>query len=178
MSTSVISQDGMQKALAWAWDKSLNGIPGTGTAEELPESYLTENSSVENAIDELITCQCRKCGASGFMTGLGGLVTLPVAIPANISSVLYMQLRMIAAIAYMCHEDIHSDRVQTLAYLCLCGKAMGDVLKDAGIVCGKKFVAAQIKRLPGGIIKSINKAVGFRLITKFGSKGFINLGKR
>ena len=143
----------------------------------MAESYLTENSSVENAIDELITCQCRKCGASGFMTGLGGLVTLPVAIPANISSVLYMQLRMIAAIAYMCHEDIHSDRVQTLAYLCLCGKAMGDVLKDAGIVCGEKFVATQIKRLPGGIIKSINKAVGFRLMTKFGSKGFINLGK-
>lgn len=177
MSTSVISQDGMQKALAWAWDKSLNGIPGTGTAEELAESYLTENSSVENAIDELITWQCKKCGASGFMTGLGGLVTLPVAIPANISSVLYMQLRMIAAIAYMCHEDIHSDRVQTLAYLCLCGKAMGDVLKDAGIVCGEKFVAAQIKRLPGTVIKAINRAVGFRLITKFGSKGFINLGK-
>ena len=105
------------------------------------------------------------------------LVTLPVAIPANISSVLYMQLRMIAAIAYMCHEDIHSDRVQTLAYLCLCGKAMGDALKDAGIVCGEKFVAAQIKRLPGTVIKAINRAVGFRLITKFGSKGFINLGK-
>ena len=84
---------------------------------------------------------------------------------------------MIAAIAYMCHEDIHSDRVQTLAYLCLCGKAMGDVLKDAGIVCGEKFVAAQIKRLPGTVIKAINRAVGFRLITKFGSKGFINLGK-
>lgn len=173
----VISQEGMQKALSWAWDKSLNGVPGIGTAEELAESYLTENSSVENAIDELITCQCRKCGASGFMTGLGGLVTLPVAIPANISSVLYMQLRMIAAIAYMCHEDIHSDRVQTLAYSCLCGKEMGDVLKDAGIECGEKILAAQINRIPGTVIKAINRAVGLRLITKFGSKGFINLGK-
>ena len=177
MGKSVISQEGMQKALSWAWDKSLNGIPGTGTAEELAESYLSGKDSVENAIDELITWQCRKCGTSGFMTGLGGLVTLPVAIPANITSTLYMQLRMVAAIAYMCHEDIHSDKVQTLAYLCLCGKGVGDVLKNAGIVCGQKIVAAQIKRLPGEIITAINKAVGVRLITKFGSKGIINLGK-
>lgn len=177
MSKSVISEEGMQKVLSWAWDKSLNGFPGAETAEELAESYLAENGSVENAIDELITWQCRKCGASGFITGLGGLVTLPVAIPANISSVLYIQLRMIAAIAYMCHEDIHSDKVQTIAYLCLCGNSLADALKDAGVVVGKKLVVAQIKRLPGEIIKAINRAVGFRLITKFGSKGIINLGK-
>ena len=177
MSKSIISQEGMQKALSWAWDKSLNGIPGTGTAEELAESYLAENGSVENAIDELIAWQCRKCGTSGFMTGFGGLVTLPVTIPANITSVLYIQLRMVAAIAYMCHEDIHSDKVQTLAYLCLCGNSMEGVLKDAGVAVGKKIVVSQIKRIPGGIITAINRAVGFRLITKFGSKGFINLGK-
>ena len=177
MGKSVISQEGMQKALSWAWDKSLNGIPGTGTAEKLAESYLAENGSVENAIDELIAWQCRKCGTSGFMTGFGGLVTLPVTIPANITSVLYIQLRMVAAIAYMCHEDIRSDKVQTLAYLCLCGNSMEGVLKDAGVAVGKKIAAAQIKRIPGEIITAINRAVGFRLITKFGSKGFINLGK-
>ena len=177
MSTSVITQEGMQKALSWAWDKSLNGVPGIGTAEELAESYLSENGSVESAIDELVTWQCKKCGVSGFITGLGGLVTLPVAIPANISSVLYMQLRMVAAIAYMCHEDIHSDKVQTLAYLCLCGNAMEGVLKNAGVAVGKKILAAQINRIPGTVIKAINRAVGFRLITKFGSKGIINLGK-
>jgi hypothetical protein len=29
----------------------------------------------------------------------------------------------------------------------------------------------------GGVIKTINKSVGTRLVTKFGSKGIINLGK-
>ena len=72
MSTSIISEEGMQKALSWAWDKSLNGFPGVETAKELAESYLVENGSVENAIDELITWQCRKCGTSGFITGLDG----------------------------------------------------------------------------------------------------------
>lgn len=34
-----------------------------------------------------------------------------------------------------------------------------------------------IKEIPGHAIKAINKAVGFRLVTKFGEKGIINLGK-
>lgn len=39
---------------------------------------------------------------------------LPVAIPANISSVLYIQLRMIAAIAIMSGHDVKDDKVRTL----------------------------------------------------------------
>ena len=38
-----------------------------------------------------------KCAASGFLTGFGGFLTLPINVPANLSSVLYVQLRMIAA---------------------------------------------------------------------------------
>ena len=34
-----------------------------------------------------------------------------------------------------------------------------------------------IKRILFEVIKQINKAVGFRLVTKFGEKGVINLGK-
>ena len=34
-----------------------------------------------------------------------------------------------------------------------------------------------IKRILFEVIKQINKAVGFRLVTKFGETGVINLGK-
>ena len=34
-----------------------------------------------------------------------------------------------------------------------------------------------IKEISGETIKSINKAVGFRLVTKLGEKGVVNLGK-
>ena len=41
---------------------------------------------------------------------------------------------------------------------------------------GLKAGQAQVKRIPGEVIKKINQAVGFRMVTKFGSKGVINLG--
>lgn len=49
--------------------------------------------------------------------------------------------------------------------------------KKCWIQVGGKVGQSQIKKIPGEIIKSINKAVGFRLVTKFGQKGIINLGK-
>ena len=33
--------------------------------------------------------QIKKCTVSGFVTGLGGILTIPVTVPANIASVLY-----------------------------------------------------------------------------------------
>jgi hypothetical protein len=42
-------------------------------------------------------------------------MTLPVANPANLTSVLYIQLRMIAAIAHMGDHDISDDQVKSMA---------------------------------------------------------------
>ncbi|MDA5560577.1 EcsC family protein [Exiguobacterium sp. MMG028] len=132
---------------------------------------------MEQGIDKLITIQLAKCGTSGFLTGLGGLITLPVAVPANISSVLFIQMRMIASIAVMRGYDVKDDQVRTFVYASLTGKAATDIIKQAGVQVGQKLAVNMIKKLPFEVIKKINKAVGFRLMTKFGQKGVINMGK-
>lgn len=42
---------------------------------------------------------------------------------------------------------------------------------------GTKMSVVLIKRISFEVIKEINKKVGFRLVTKFGNKGIVNLGK-
>lgn len=167
----------IQQALDWAYEKAVNGVPGLDSAEEIAKSYMKDGGDPKDQVNSLIRWQIAKCATSGFITGLGGLVTLPVSIPANISSVLYVQIRMIAAIAHIGGQDIRDDKVRTLVFSCLCGSAATDVLKDIGIQIGTKLSQAALKRLSGEIIKSINRAVGFRLLTKFGQTGVINLGK-
>lgn len=54
---------------------------------------------------------------------------------------------------------------------------MKDILKDAGIVIAQKIAINSIKSISRTTITNINKAIGFRLITKFGTTGVINLGK-
>ncbi len=167
----------MEQIMDWSYTKALNGVPGMGSVEELAQDYLKGSGTLEEKVDSLIRWQNAKCATSGFITNLGGVLSMPVGIPANISSVLYVQLRMIAAIAYMGGYDVRDDRVKTLAFVCLCGNSVEDLLKDAGIQIGKCAAKSLIRKIPYAVILKINQMVGFRLVTKFGQKGLINLTK-
>jgi len=172
-----LSENKIMKALDWAYEKVVDGVPGLDSAAELAEDYMKGNGSLYDKTNSLIRWQNIKAGTSGFLSGLGGWLTMPVAIPINISSVMYVQIRMIAAIAHMGGHDLKDDRVKTLVYACLTGNAGKDILKQAGIQIGKKLTTQAIKNVSREVITKINQKVGFRLLTKFGEKGAINLGK-
>jgi hypothetical protein len=177
MGKSIISPEQMMKALEKCYDGAMNGLPGSKTCEEMANEYMRKYSSRQEAARKLIDVQVAKCTTSGFVTSLGGLITLPVTIPANVASVLYVQMRMIGAIAIMGGYDLHDDEVQTMVYLCLVKSSITDVCKSAGVKIANKVSLSLLKKLPGSILTKINQKVGFRLITKFGEKGIINLTK-
>lgn len=173
-----LTMETIQQALEWAYDKAVNSnIPGLDNAQQMASNYMEQDGSPEDKVNSLIRWQNTKASASGFVSGLGGAITLPLAIPANITSVLYIQIRMIAAIAHMGGYDLRNDQVKTMVYACLCGNAASEVLKTAGVKIGTKLTEQAIKNISGAVLTKINQAVGFRLLTKFGSKGAINLAK-
>ena len=173
-----ITEDQMLEILNSLYIKSVNGIPKVSLpVDDLVEDYIKKNPNVEEAAKSLINNSTVKCGTSGFLTGFGGFATMIATLPANITSVMYIQLRMCCAIAKMAGYDIHSDQVQTLVYACLTGSAMSDILKQAGIKFGQKFGVAMVNKIPGKTVTAINHKVGFRFVTKFGETGIVNLGK-
>lgn len=171
-----ITQSGMMKTLDWAYDKTLSGLPGQKKLDDLVDDYLSGND-VETAINKLIAFQSTKAAVSGFMTGFGGVLTMPVTIPANVTTVILFQMRMIAAIAKMRGYDLKSDQVQTFVYATLAGTTVADVMKKTGVIVGNKMLLGVVRKIPGKTLTKINQAVGFRLVTKLGSKGTINLWK-
>lgn len=173
-----LSEGKIMQALNWAYDKALDGtIPGTDSSYEMAENYLKGNDNLEAKVNSLIRWQNTKSATTGFVSGLGGIITMPVAIPASIATVIYVQIRMITAIAIMGGYDVKDDRVKALVYSCLAGNAAKDILKGTGIIIGSKMSTQLIKSISRETIVAINKQVGFRLLTKFGEKGAINLGK-
>jgi len=172
-----ITQSKIMSALDWGYDKAVNGVPGLDSAQELADSYMRKSGSEMDQANSLIRWQNTKAGTSGFLSGLGGVITMPVTLPANITSVLYVQIRMIAAIAHMGGHDVQDDQVKSLVYVCLTGNSAKDIMKGAGIAIGTKLTTNAIKSISGKTIIAINQKVGFRLVTKFGEKGVINLGK-
>ena len=154
------------KALEWSYGKALIGGGPFGSSYDLAKDYLSKTKSQEAAVKSLIDWQVAKCATSGFITGLGGLVTLPVAIPANISSVLLIQLQMILAIAIMGGYNPNSDQVKSLAFICLTGTAATAVLKDVGISVGQRVTEKTLQSISEQVIRRINYLVKTRLLTK------------
>ena len=172
------SQEEIMQLLDKLYDQSIHGIAKVSPPiEELANDYLEKSSNAAAAAKKFINYQIAKCTTSGFVTGLGGLITLPVAIPANVGSVMYVQMRMIACLAYMGGYDTNSDQVQTLVYACLAGISIDQILKQAGIQFGNKLAMAMVRKIPGEVLTKINHKVGFKFLTKFGTKGVINIGK-
>lgn len=178
-----VNESNIQKLLNWTYDASIEGLPKMATAEELAESFLKKYDSTDKAIKALIRYQNTKASSLGFVTGLGGLILLPVAVPANIASVLYVQMRMVAAIAYIRGFDVHDEEVKTLVFVALTGNSAEKVLKGTGLKMGKKMFGRKIfertvrNQVTSESLTKINQKVGFRLVTKFGQRGLINLGR-
>ena len=174
---NALTEQTIMTALDFAYEKAINGVAGLDSASELAESYLKEDGELIDKANSLIRWQNTKAATSGFLTGLGGLLVMPVTIPANLTSVYFVQIRMIAAIAQMGDYDVRDDKVKSLIYACLVGNAAKEMLKDVGIQIGKKLTQTAINSISGQVIIKINKAVGFRLLTKAGTTGIVNLTK-
>ena len=172
------SETEIMSTLEKLYEKSINGIPVVSPPiKDLADQYLCKHDTVEKAAKSFINYQIAKCATSGFLTGFGGIITLPVTIPANIGSVLYVQMRMIACLAHMGGYKMNSDQTQTLVYACLAGVSLDTIVKQTGIKLGTKLSLSLVEKIPGTALTKINQKVGFRLFTKFGSTGVINIGK-
>ena len=171
------TETALLRILDWAYGKATDGLPGFGSANDLAEDYLMRDGTLSENVNALIRWQNTKAGTSGFLTGLGGLITLPVTVPANISVVLLVQVRMIAAIAIMGGYDVKDDRVRTLVYMCLAGNAAKEIMSKMGIDLTTRLARSAIQSISGKTLTAINQAVGFRLVTKFGEKGVLNMGR-
>ena len=123
----------------------------------------------EGDIDHWIRLATTQAGAAGFVTNLGGVLTLPIALPANFLGTAAVQMRLIAKIASARGYDVGSDEVKAFVFACLLGNAAVDALKDAGVRVGMRLGPVMLQRL--------NQTVLTRLLTRFGTMGAANLTK-
>src|SRR5260370_12476568 len=81
-------------ALEWAYGRAVGGVPGLDGAEALAVGYAGRYATTDEAVATLIARQSGKAGIAGFVTGCGGAIALPLALPVNLFSPLYIPLRL------------------------------------------------------------------------------------
>lgn len=151
--------------------KAIEGFPGFPGAREVARRHLDKRGDVERAIRDVIEQHVRLAGVQGFVTNIGGVVTMPVTIPANIAGIAVLHLRMAATIAHLRGYDIADPRVRTAALVTLLGRdGVEDSLRGRDLP-GRPFdIATGINEPDPAVVERAVAAVTSQLVARIGGK--------
>jgi uncharacterized protein (DUF697 family) len=161
----------------WVYGRAIDGLPGFDGAEALAAEYAARHPTTEEAVKALIAWHSRMAAVAGFATGCGGFVALPLAMPANLAGALYLQVRLVAAIAHLHGHDIRHSRVRMLVLACLSGSKAADTLRDAGIRFGTRVGRDAVGWAAPVLFSKSRHAGHFAALGAAGARGIAGLGK-
>jgi len=106
-----------------ALDKAIDGVGPLRSAAASADSKLVDaNGDVEEAVAKLVRFHTALAGAQGFVTNLGGVAALAVALPANVVGVTLVQCHLIAGIAHLRGYNLDDPRVRNAILVCMLGE--------------------------------------------------------
>ena len=104
-------------------DKAIDGVGPLRSAAASADSRLVDaKGDVEDAVNALVRLHVGLAGVQGFVTNLGGIPAIAVAIPANIVGVTLVQCHLVAGIAHLRGYDIEDARVRNAILACMLGE--------------------------------------------------------
>lgn len=110
-------------------DHAIDGIGPLHSAVATADGKLVDaHGDVEKAIGALVRLHTGLAGAQGFLTNLGGIVTLAVTVPANVVGVTLVQCHLVAGIAHLRGYDLEDGRVRNAILACMLGAGAVDRL--------------------------------------------------
>ncbi len=111
--------------------KAISGVGPLPSAAAAADKQLTQNDGhLDKATHDVIENHVRYAGAQGFLTNLGGLVTMAVTVPTNITGLALIQCRMVAGIVHLRGYDLDDPRTRVAILTCLLGEEK--ILKMVG----------------------------------------------
>jgi hypothetical protein len=143
-------------------------LPG---AEAAAQARLeSSGNDVDKAIHDLIESHVRLAGAQGFVTNLGGLITMAVAVPANVSGVALLQCHLVAAIAHLRGYDLQDPRVRNAVLACLLGEDGLKLLLKSGTLPSTPMSIATAPAHDPGLDQLIASEVTAALIARISGR--------
>ncbi|ANS78290.1 2,4-dihydroxyhept-2-ene-1,7-dioic acid aldolase [Serinicoccus hydrothermalis] len=179
---SETSEDGPLDKLANVFvgrllDYGVDGVgPVQSSSEVLARVRNNKGEDDEKVVNAIVSEHIRKAAVGGFLTGMGGIFTMPVAIPVNVLEFYTLATRMVAAIAEHRGYDVRSKEARSAVLLSLVGADADELMRKAGVSTAAgltgsgRLATLAMSRLPKAAAMMVNKAVGFRLLTAVGGR--------
>lgn len=164
--------------MEWILQQALVGVPPLSPAATLAEEIqrIYPQTDPKTLAYKLVQRESYKNFSTGFITGIGGLVTLPLALPSSLVASWVLQARLVAAIAKLGGHDLEDPRIRKLVMWALFGDAVKEVLKTSSVHLLKRFTVSFMIRLPANVIMAVQRKLGLLLLeraTRHGAAGLV-----
>jgi uncharacterized protein (DUF697 family) len=115
--------------------RAIDGAGPFRSAKDAAAAQLAESGGDRPAaVSGLIERHVRAAGAQGFVTNLGGLVTMAFAIPANVSGLALLQCHLVASITHLHGYDLDDPRVRNAVLACLLGpQTVAELVREGNL---------------------------------------------
>ncbi len=170
-----VTRNDLKKVMNLCYEKTLSGLPGFKSCYVLADEYKKRYKNPKKAAEKMINVQTKKCTTAGVITGLGGILSLPIAVPVDLTSCILIQLQMICTVAVLGGYDPTDDEVRAMIFICLIGESLTESVNRAGEEIATKAGTKLVDWIPGRILTKVNQKIGGRIITKYGATGIIRL---
>lgn len=146
--------EGVLGNTAHTWISTLlgYGIDGKGpfdSASTVAAEARAKHPDTEAAINALVRKHIALAGAEGFVTSVGGFVTMPVALPVNVFAFYLLATRLTASIASLRGYDLGDPRIRSAVLLAMVGTDADELLSKVGVVAPTGMLTSMVtKQLP------------------------------
>jgi hypothetical protein len=161
-------------------DRAILGIGPFDPAAQVADAALEEHGGdVAEAADDLVKGHSRLAATQGFVTNIGGLVTMAVSVPANVTGLTLVQLRLHAALAHLHGHDLADAGVRSAILVSLLGHDETESLVKKGKLPGNARWLASGGASNADTMKQVATQVAATLIGQLGGKQLAStVGKR
>ncbi len=156
----------------------IDGQAGLTSAVELAQAARTSSLTTEEAVAKVARAAIIRGAAGGFITGVGGLRVMPLALPVNVVEFYVQAARMVSAIATLRGRDVgDSDVRKAVLQTLVRTQTESELVKAVSAARGSALTRRLPRLLPSGALLVANKGIGFRLQGALAERLFGRFGR-
>lgn len=158
MSLEALDLSLLTKSVNWAYKTAVEGPRGLEPASSLAEAHHRPVQTSLQMADEIVGWQVARTSVANFFEDLDAKLAVPEDLPKALTTFLYLQLRISAAIAYGGGQELHSPLTKALVLSTLLGEQQASALE--AISAPADFVATRsaLKGLPADAASTLTDA--------------------
>lgn len=137
------------------------------------------DGSVDAATRDAVAITTSMAGATGFVSGLGGVLASAVTLPANVVGLAILQVRLAATIAHIHGYDVDDDRVRLAVLASLLAEKEVGAMVRAGRLPSTALGIATAPVYDPAVFATVSDAVMGAMVSRVGGKRmFVAVARR